>query len=73
MFGASLVPFYFSLKTRLVGIKMLSALFGSFAVVHGLAHLFIALQIGFAESVLTWSLSIGLLLSFGIYYFLKAS
>ncbi len=71
MLAASFVPLYVSIRAKLVGIRILSLLLGSFALVHGIAHLFITLGFGFVESVLVWSVSIGLILSFGIYYYLK--
>jgi hypothetical protein len=68
MAGAGVVPLIIAFRVRVRSLKILSALLGLFAVVHGMYHLMFGFQQEFLAEVVLEPISLVLLLGFGAYY-----
>lgn len=68
LLGASIVPFYLAARTSQHVLRNFSVLFGLFTLVHGLYHLVALLGYFLVAHFTLDSLSIIMLIAFGIYY-----
>ncbi len=68
MIGASLIPFYLSYATKITPLRVLSFLLGLFAFSHGLYHFLFAFVFGYSARAVLDSFSVGVLLTFLVYF-----
>jgi hypothetical protein len=68
MIGASFVPLYLVFRTKIPPLRIFSLLLGLFALSHGLYHLLFTFVVGYTARESLDTLSVVVLVIFGIYY-----
>jgi len=68
MIGASIIPIYIAIATKIKPFRILSMLLGLFAFSHGLYHLLFAFVFGYAARAVLDSFSVGILILFLSYF-----